>query len=193
VDDQTLELVFSEEITVPEGDKMPNFVLRYVNRNGGVEGLANGKTANFKGTISPKAGDAKVLVFKLNSKNADSLTDIINYNGNLKWNIGARVCMVIENTAEGLPTHTKRIWGVFSADGIRTLTCEYMKEPSITMDINVKYDLPAPEQSTNTPGEAETEFYSDYTPFLLISGGMVAAGLAMLIVALVVKRKKEEK
>ena len=194
VDDQTLELVFSEEIKLGTDDKLPNFVLRYVNRNGGVEGLANGKTANFKGTVTPKAGDAKVLVFKLNSKNADSLTDIINFNGNLKWNIGARVCMVVENTAEGLPTHTKRIWGVFSTDGIRTLTCEYMKEPSITMDINVNYDLPAPEHSTNAnQGEVETEFYSDYTPFILISGGMVAIGLILLVVALVVRRKKEEK
>ena len=193
VDDQTLELVFSEEIIIPEGDTMPNFVLRYINPNGGVEGLANGKTANFKGTVTPKEGDAKVLVFKLDSKNADSLTDIINYNGNLKWNMGARVCMVIENTTKDLPTYTKRVWGVYGTDMTRMLASEYMKEPSITMDITVKYDLPAPEVSTNNRNEAVTEYYSNYLPYVLITGGMVVIGVAVLVVALLTKRKKEEK
>ncbi len=193
IDDQTLELVFSEEIVFGTDDKLPTFTLRYLNPTGESEVLVNGKVANFKGTIAIKEGDAKVLIWKLKSGNADSLTDILNYNGNLKWNKGARVCMIVENASEGIPTYTKRMWGIYSTDRVRTLAIEYMKEPNITMDINVLYDLPAPEQTTTNEVVTVTEYYSNYLPFILASAGMVVVGLAMLIVVLIGKRKKEEK
>lgn len=192
IDDQTIELVFSEDIVFSDDEKIPTFTLRYINPTGESEVLVNGKVANFKGVVTPKEGDGKVLVYKLKSSNAKSITDILNYNGNLKWNKGARVCMVVENTNEGLPTYTKRMWGILSADKTRTLATEYMKNATITMDINVKYDLPAPEQTTDN-GQVTTEYYSNYTPLVIGSAGMVVAGAAVMGTTLFVTRKKEEK
>ncbi len=192
VDDQTIELKFSEAVRLETGDKAPTLVVRYVNATGKGMVLADGKTANFKGNISVKENDPSVLVWKLNSKNADNLSDIFNFNGNLKWNNDGRVVMVIENTAEGLPTYTMRMWGISSLDGKRMLAIDYMQDPQLLMDVDIAYDLPPAESAANQGEEPIIEYYSNYLAYVLIAAAIFLVGMVILVVT-IAKCKKGEK
>ena len=191
ISDQKIELTFSEPIVLAT-ENAPSFMLRYVSESGGADVLTNGKTANFKGDIAVKEGEPNVLVWTLNTKLADNLTDIFNYNGTFKWNKGSRVVFVIENSSEGIPAKSMRMWGITSIDGMRTLDAEYAQNPSYLLDVEIAYDIPAPEQDATNEDEAEIRYYSDYTFVILAGSTLIVAGLVVLL-AVGMKRKKEVK
>jgi len=191
VSDQKIELTFSEPIRLAD-ENIPTFMLRYVSESGNADVLTNGKTANFKGDIAVKEGESNVLVWTLNTKLADNLTDIFNYNGTFKWNMGSRVVFVIENDSEGIPAKSMRMWGITSADGMRTLEAEYAPVASYMLDVEIAYDIPAPEHEAVDEEVVEIRYYSDYTFVVLAGVALIAVGLIVLIVV-GVKRKKEVK
>ena len=142
IDDQTLAIEFSEGVLIDETDEHLTMTLRYLSPSGKSEVLANGKTANFKGTWEYKDENKNVILWKLDSKNADSLTEILNYEGNLKWNAGARICFVLTNENEELPVKTMRMRGITDLSGYRHLYCKMMDVATIQMDVEVAYDKP---------------------------------------------------
>ena len=192
VDDQTIELTFSEPVTFLEGEQAPTIVLRYVNAKGQSEGLADGKTANFKGDLSVSEDRPCVVIWKLNTKHAKNLTDIFNYNGNLKWNTGARVVMVMENTAEDIPSYSMRLWGITDSSGMRMLAAPYQEAAVIMSDVEIVYDLPARQPQNADQQEPIIQYYTNYIPYIVVVACAVVAGVIVFIVT-VTGRKKEEK
>ena len=189
VNNKTIEMTFSEPVTIMEGDKAPTIMLRYLDAAGNSEVLANGKTANFKGDISYKEDDPNVVVWTLNTKLAKNLSEIFQYSGTLKWNSGARLALVIENTSEDIPTNTMRMWGITSRDGVRTMSADIATNPSFILDVEVGYELPEVETQADEP-EMVYEYYSDYTVLII-----VAAAAVVIFVALgwIIRRRKEKK
>ena len=154
-------------------------------------GLANGKYAIFKGDWSYKDENKNVIVWKLNSKNAKSLTDIFNFNGTLRWNNGADVVFVIENEEEVLVPRSERLFGITSLDGYRLLNVEFSKTPSLILEVEVAYDKPEPEVKSDSKQEVKVEQVTNYLPFVIGGGVAVAASAAAMIV--LIAKKKEEK
>lgn len=186
VDDQTVELTFSEGVTITEDAAMN---LYYRSIAGDIEMLSNGKTAIFKGVWEYKDADKNVILWKLDSKNADSLTDIYQYAGNLKWNVGADVIFLIENKEEKRPSQTERMWGISSLDGYRLLCAPYSIEPVIEIDVEMAYDLPDVESSLMTDKEEAVRYVTNYKPFVLGAGGAVLL-MAVATVLVLLKKKR---
>ncbi len=190
LDDQTIRLTFTEAVNIDEAVSMG---VRYLTASGDSEVLTDGKTAYFKGDWTYADDSKKVIIWTLNSKNAENLTDIINYNGRLQWNKGARVAFVImdEEGNRALPS-TMRINGIYDlTNGFRRLKANYTTEkyPMTQMDIEVLYDIPAPEVSGDDVGNVI--FITNYIPFIVASAVIALAGLAVAII-LYKKRKKNQ-
>ncbi len=190
VDDQTLEIEFSEGVLIDETDEHLTMAIRYLSPSGDSEVLTNGKTANFKGNWEYKDDSKKVILWKLKSSNAKSLTQIFNYEGTLKWNMGARICFVLMNGNEELPANTTRMKGITDLSGYRHLSCGMMKIATIKMDVEIAYDKPDPIVESDTKNEEVIEYYSNYLPFII---GVGAALIICAVVAVVIGKKKEGK
>jgi hypothetical protein len=86
-----------------------------------------------------------------------------------------------------------RINGVFdTVSGFRTLVANYATKdyPMTQMDIEILYDIPAPEASGDT-GVEEVVYVTNYVPFIIASAVVAVAGLVVAIV-LFKKRKKAQ-
>ena len=159
--------------------------------SGETEALANGKYAIFKGDWSYKDENKNVIVWKLNSKNAKSLTDIFNFNGTLRWNNTADVVFAIENEEEVLVPRSERLFGFTSLDGYRLLNVEFSKTPSLILEVEIAYDKPDPDVKSDGEQKVKVEQVTNYLPFAIGGGVAVAASAAVMIVLIV--KKKEEK
>jgi hypothetical protein len=190
VNDQTIALTFSEPVRVAEGDQAPTIALRYMSKSGAADVLVNGKTANFKGTISYDESDPNVMVWTLDTPLAESLTEIFNYEGNFKWNLGSRIVLVIENKSKDIPTRTMRMWGITSVDGMRTMSTIRSTDPSIELDVEIAYDLPPRETDAPIIDENPIEYYSDYTWYIVSA---VASVLVLVAIGVIVKRRRRVK
>ena len=187
IDDTTIELVFSEPVEFGENFTMG---VRYLTPTGDSEVLVDGRAAYFKGDWKYKDENKNVIIWTLNSPHADSLSDIFQYNGNFKWNQGARVAFVImdESTHQASPL-SMRINGVTDLSGYRQLMANYAtKDYSMTqMDIEIAYELPEKEVQSQEP-DVVTEYVTNYMPFTIGSIALVAVGVVGLV-ALVGKKK----
>lgn len=192
IDDQTIELTFSEGVQIAEGDGAPTMSVRYLTASGNTDSLSNGKTANFKGTWKYKDENKNVILWTLDSANAKSLTDILNYEGNLKWNLGARVAFIIMNDAEGFaaPARSMRLSGITDLSGMRKLSCGYASG-QLQLDIEVAYDLPARVTDGDASLQENIEYVTDYTYYIIISASV--AVIAVVIAWLIKPKKKENK
>ena len=191
LDDQTIKLTFNEPVAISDDVSMG---VRYLSPSGDSEVLTDGKVAYFKGDWEYADDTKKVITWTLKTKNADNLTDIINYNGKFDWNKGARVAFVIMDAEDqrGTP-QSMRIKGIFdTVSGFRTLVANYATKdyPMTQMDIEILYDIPAPEASGET-GVEEVVYVTNYVPFIIASAVIAVAGLVVAIV-LFKKRKKAQ-
>lgn len=187
INDQSIELKFSEPITM-SADATPEVMLRYMNEKGNADVLTNGKTANFKGDLAVKEGDPSVLVWTLNTKLVDNLTDLFNYNGIFKWNNTSKLVLVIKDSITNAPAKTMRLWGIMAQDEVRFLQAPYAVTPEITTEVSIGYDIPDPEQTADAEQAPNVEYYSDYTLYLILGAVLITVGaVAMLIVC--VKKK----
>lgn len=183
-DDQTIALTFSKPVVIDEGISMG---VRYLTPSGDSEVLADGRTAYFKGTWEYADETKTVITWKLNSKHAKNLTDIIQFNGNFEWNKGARVAFVImDEEGDRLPLNTLRINGVRDITELQHLTGNYKTKECVMsqLDIEVLYDLPS-----NAVVKEAIQYITNYLPFVLILSATSVCGL-VVAVALGVKRKK---
>lgn len=190
LDDQTIKLTFSEAVAIADDVSMG---VRYLSESGDSEVLTDGKVAYFKGEWKYADDNKNVIIWTLKSKSADNLTDIINFNGTFEWNKGARVAFVIMD-AEGNRGTPKsmRVKGIYDINsGFRTLTANYATKdyPMTQLDIEVLYDIPAPEASGQQL--EQVVYVTNYVPFIIASAVIVVAGLAVAII-LFKKRKKNE-
>ena len=181
INDQTIELKFSEPIMM-SADNMPSITLRYVSESGKADVLTNGKMANFKGDIAVKEGDPSVLVWTLNSKQVENLTDLFNYNGIFRWNNTSKLSLVISDAQEDAPPKTMRLRSIKALDGIRFLQAPYSAQPELMADVTVAYDIPAPEQTTEGEQAPEIEYYSDYTQHIILGAALIAVGVVVLLI-----------
>lgn len=191
LNDQTIKLTFNEPVAISDDVSMG---VRYLSPSGDSEVLTDGKVAYFKGEWEYADDTKKVITWTLKTKNADNLTDIINYNGKFDWNKGARVAFVIMDAEDqrGTP-QSMRINGIFdTVAGFRTLVANYATKdyPMTQMDIEVLYDIPAPEAGGNAAVE-EVVYVTNYVPFIIASAVIAVAGLVVAIV-LFKKRKKAQ-
>lgn len=190
LDDQTIKLTFTEAVDIDDSVSMG---VRYLTESGDSEVLTDGKTANFKGDWKYADDSKKVIIWTLNSKNAENLTDILNYNGKLEWNKGARVAFVIMDDEENRAVSSAmRINGIYDlTNGFRRLKANYATEdyPMTQLDIEVLYDLPAPEASADEIGNVI--YVTNYIPFIIASVVMVA-GACVVVIILFKKRKKNQ-
>ena len=190
LDDQTIKLTFSEAVAIADDVSMG---VRYLSESGDSEVLTDGKVAYFKGEWKYADDNKNVIIWTLKSKSADNLTDIINFNGTFEWNEGARVAFVIMD-AEGNRGTPKsmRIKGIYDINnGFRTLTANYATKdyPMTQLDIEVLYDIPAPEASGQQL--EQVVYVTNYVPFIIASAVIAVAGLVVAII-LFKKRKKNE-
>ena len=189
IDEQTVELIFSEGIMITDPDHV-SMAIRYLTPSGDSEVLTNGKLAQFKGDWEYKDENKNVILWKLNSKNAKSLTEIFNYEGNLKWNENARVAFCLKNDSEDIPGNTLRIIGITGLDGFSHLRAPLGEITEIQYDIEIAYDKPERVVESEVVESVPTKYVTNYIPFAI--GG--AAFLAVcVVVAVMISRKKEER
>lgn len=191
IDDQTLEITFSESVVIDDADEHLSMSIRYLTLTGDSEFLANGKTAKFNGTWEYKDENKNVIIWKLNSNNADNLTEIFNFEGTLKWNRGARVCFVLTNDNKDLPAKTMRVKGITDLSGYRHLTCKMMDIATAQIDIEIAYDKPDPIVESDTKDEELIEYYSNYVSPIIGGAAVLVAGAVASV--LIGRRKKEGK
>lgn len=191
IDDQTIELTFSEGVLIEDGEKAAKMNLYYRSISGDIEVLANGKNAVFKGTWEYKDEHKNVILWKLDSPNADSLTDIYNYTGNLRWNVGADVVFMIENDETIRPSRTERMWGITSLDGYRLLKAPYSTAPFIEVDVEIAYDVPEVETETDAQPQVRIEYVTNYLPYI-VGGGAAVLAMAIVTAVVLTRKKKEE-
>jgi hypothetical protein len=190
VDDQTVELTFSEAVKIDDPDNL-SMVIRYLSPLGVSEVLVDGRNAQFKGDWEYKDDSKTVIVWKLNSRHTKSLTELFNYEGNFKWNEGARIAFCISSNTKGVPTKTMRIFGVTSLDGYRNLKAPFGELVEIQYDIEIAYDKPERVIETETEEEQViTKIVTNYTPFIIGGGVMLVACAAA---AIYLGKKKEGK
>ena len=184
-DDQTIKLTFSHAVQVDEGVSMG---IRYLTPSGDTEALADGRSAYFKGDWEYADDTKTVITWKLNSKHAKNLTDIIQYNGNFKWNEGARVAFVIMDDEENrLPINTMRVKGVQDLNGVQHLLGNYKTDDYVMsqLDIEVLYDLPSNEETV----ESMVEYITNYTPVLIAL--CTTTGLSLVVAVIIVSTRKK--
>ncbi len=186
IDDQTVEIAFSQPVILSEDIAMS---IQYMDEKGEVQFMADGRTANFKGTWKYKDESQTAILWTLNSKHVDNLTQIFNYEKTLMWNAGARVCFVIKNTKDSVPINTMRMLGITTKDGLQHLEIPILSDVQIKMDIEIAYDKPAIPVDAQEP-ETVLEYVSNYVPFIVGGIGISLAGVIAAIV-LIFARKKE--
>jgi|GEM_PF-3378744 len=191
IDDQTLEVVFSEGVIIDDTDENLSMVIQYLSPSGDGEVLADGRSATFKGNWKYKDDNKNVILWTLSSKHAENLTQIFNYEGNLKWNADARVCFIIKNDNEELPVKTMRLWGITDLSGYRHLECRLMEVATIQADIEIGYDKPDRVVNIDQNEEVPVEYYANYTPFVV--GGVILPIGSSAAALLIGRRKKEGK
>jgi hypothetical protein len=188
IDDQTIELTFSDGVLIGENLTLG---VRYLSMSGDSEVLANGKTAYFKGDWSYKDDAKNVVIWKLNSKNGDSLTKILTFADSFKWNKGARIAFVIMDDADYQASATAwRINGVTDEKGMRRLMANYISKGNIMtqLDIEVGYDLPVEQPEPII----ETIYLENYTAYI-IAAIAVAVIIPAVVFIVCVNRKKKAK
>ena len=190
IDDQTVELTFSEAVFLAEGELAPTLVIQYLNKSGNTETFTDGRTASFNGTISYKDNTKTVLVWKLNSKQTKSLTSVFNFEDNLKWNFGARIVFVVSDAKDNaMPSKCGLINGITSLDGVRRLSCN-IGSGKIQRDIEVSYDLPERITDVGTDKNKDTiEYVSNYAVYMIVA---IVTVVIVSVAALCVKPKKKE-
>jgi hypothetical protein len=190
LNDTTIELTFSEPVRLGENLSLG---VRYLTASGDSEVLVDGRAAYFKGDWEYKDENKNVIIWTLNSKHADNLSDIFLYNGNFKWNQGARVAFVImdEDNHRTSPLNM-RIQGVTDLSGYRQLTANYVtKDYAMSqIDIEIAYDLPEQEVQGQEP-TIETVYVTDYR--VITVGAAALVGMGAIGLVLLTVRKKEGK
>ena len=91
VDEHTIKVKFNREANFKEGDEAVSMAIRYLTPSGDSEVMTDGKTAIFKGDWKYDGDDKSTVIWTLNSKHTDSLTEILTFAGKFKWNMGAAV------------------------------------------------------------------------------------------------------
>jgi hypothetical protein len=190
LNDTTIELTFSEPVRLGENLSLG---VRYLTASGDSEVLVDGRAAYFKGDWEYKDENKNVIIWTLNSKHADNLSDIFLYTGNFKWNQGARVAFVImdEDNHRTSPLNM-RIQGVTDLSGYRQLTANYVtKDYAMSqIDIEIAYDLPEQEVQGQEP-TIETVYVTDYR--VITVGAAALVGMGAIGLVLLTVRKKEGK
>ncbi len=196
VDDQTLELHFSEQVIFKEGEQSPTMGVRYVNELGSTGVVADGKSAYFQGNYRYKEEDPSVIIWELNlekSRGAKSLTEIFNFEGRLRFNNDMQIVFAImDNEKSPGCTWDLRVDGVTDVDGVRKLKANRVAENGIVFcDIEIDYDLPASnlENKDEETQEEPVVYRSNYTIPIGIGAAIIV--LIPLVVGLVVAKKNK--
>ena len=183
-----VEVTFSSSVSIAEGASMS---VRYLTPSGDSETLVDGRTASFKGDWEYKDDDKTVIIWTMNSKHADKLSDIINFNGNFKWNKGSRVAFtIVDDEEDQAPRFSMRIKGVTTSDGYMLLEANYAKKEFMMahIDLQIEYDVPEPIIQNEEP--EDVAYVTDYLPFGIGAAAMVVGGVIGMIVLITVRKKE---
>lgn len=190
VDEHTLKVKFNRPVAFKEGDEKVSMAIRYLTESGDSETLTDGKTAIFKGDWKYDENDKSVVIWTLNSKHTDSLTELLTYSGKFKWNSSARCAFVITDTNADYycPYRSLRINGITDQSGVHHLVANYSTDEYMMaqMDITVGYELP----TVTIEPEQKIEYYTDYMTYTLVSAGLALAFVAAAVVVVVTKKKE---
>lgn len=193
IDNQTMELTFSEAVTIKEGEQAPIMAIRYLTASGGTEVGTDGRTISFSGTWKYKDENKDVIIWTLDEAKAakrgvTSLDDIFTFANDLRWNEGARIAFVVMDDKEyAFNGASMRVGGITDMSGYRNLVANYGADVSqVQMDIEIGYDLPVSTQEIE-----ETVFVTNYLPYILIGAAVIVAGIIVSVV-FATKRKKED-
>ena len=118
----------------------------------------------------------------MNSKQADNLTDLFNFNGIFRWNNTSKLSLVISDAQEDAPPKTMRLLSIKALDGIRFLQAPYSAQPELMVDVAIGYDIPAPEQTVEVETAPEIEYYSDYTQHIILGAALIAVGVVVMLI-----------
>ena len=189
IDEKTMKVKFTREVAFKEGDEAVSMAIRYLTESGDSEVLTDGKTAIFKGDWKYDGEDKTTVVWTLNSKHTDSLTEIFTFGGNFEWNKGARCAFVIMDQDKEYysPAKSMRINGVTDITGVHHLIANYATKDFIMaqMDVTIAYELP----TVTVEPEQQIEYYTDYKTYIYAAAGI---GVILLIAALVVAVSKKK-
>ena len=190
LDNSTLELTFSEAVSIKEGDQAPTMAIRYLTAAGNPEFGTDGRAISFTGSWSYKDENKNVILWRLDKdkaakRGASSLDDIFTFANDLQWNKGARVAFVILDSSDhAFSGSSMRINGVTDLSGTRNLVANHGGDISeVQLNIEIGYELPAEEV-------VETVTTTNYLPYLLIGVGLlvICGGAAVLIAS---RRRKK--
>lgn len=187
IDDQTIKLTFSQPVNIDDDVQLG---VRYLTAAGESDVLTNGKSALFKGDWKYADESKTQVIWTLNSPNADNLTDIFNYNGEFMWNSDSRVAFVITDAEDRrVDAAALRIIGVRDlADKLHLKANFATKDyPMAQLDIEVLYDLPAPEAQADGP-QAPVRYITNYTAYIVAAAAVAVVG-SIVVVAATKKRK----
>jgi len=190
VDEHTLKVKFNRPVAFKEGDEKVSMAIRYLTESGDSETLTDGKTAIFKGDWKYDENDKSVVIWTLNSKHTDSLTELLTFSGNFRWNSSARCAFVISdaNADYYCPYRSMRINGITDQSGVHHLVANYSTTDSMMtqMDITVGYELPVitPEK------DQKIEYYTDYLTYILVAAGLALAFVVVAVVVVISKKKE---
>ena len=184
LDNATLELTFSEAVSIKEGAEAPTMAIRYLTSAGNPEFGTDGRAISFTGSWSYKDENKNVILWKLDEakaakRGASSLDDIFTFANDLQWNKGARVAFVILDSSDyAFSGSSMRINGVTDLSGTRNLVANHGGDISeVQFDIEMGYELPAEEV-------VETVTTTNYLPYILIGVGvLVICGTAAILIA----------
>lgn len=189
IDEKTMKVKFTREVAFKEGDEAVSMAIRYLTPSGDSEVLTDGKTAIFKGDWKYDANDKSTVIWTLNSKHTDSLTEIFTFGGKFEWNKGARCAFVIMDQEKEYysPAKSMRINGVTDITGVHHLVANYATKDFIMtqMDVTIDYELP----TVTVEPEQQIEYFTDYKTYIYAAAGI---GVILLIAALVVALSKKK-
>lgn len=189
IDEHTLKVKFSRGVAFKEGDEAVSMALRYLTPTGDSDVMVDGRTAIFKGDWKYDGDDKSTILWTLNSKHTDSLTDLLTYAGNFKWNSASQLSFVImdPDVKHYCPMRSMRINGVTDVTGMHHLVANYAtKDLMMTqMTVDVAYELP----TVTVEPQTVVEYYSNYTPFIIIAS-IIGLAVAAITVVVVVSKKK---
>lgn len=189
IDEKTIKVKFNRDVVFKEGDQAVSMAIRYLSDSGDSDVLPDGKTAIFKGDWKYDGDDKSTVIWTLNSKHTDSLTDILTYRGKFVWNNKSRCAFVImdQNKKYFCPLKSMRINGVTDADGVHHLMANYITKDAVMLqkDITVGYELPA----VVVEPEVQIEYYSNYVPYIVAASVVALAAVAVAVILLITKKK----
>ena len=180
VDDRTLEVVFSEPVVFAEGELAPAVGIRYLTESGDTNVFSDGRFAVFDGAWTFDESDPCKMLWRpaIPSHGAESLTDILNYEGDLLAFRGMRVAFCINDPEhDSLNQFTGNVMTVTSEDGLMHLHGTQEKKHGVSQtDITVAYALPAASYAI-TDGQPG-QFAETYIPLWawISAGAMVVLG-----------------